>query len=265
MASLQATFYSKALRRLAAFHAFLPVDPMDDRTPTAKRPLRTLYLLHGLHGISSDWAYGSRAQELSFRFGMAIVMPTGENSFYLDDEEKAELFGEFTGKEIVEFTRSMLPLSDRREDCFLGGYSMGGFGAIRNGLKYSGTFGGVVALSSALITRTVAAMKPGYKSDIADYPYYRRVFGEPEALLGSDRDPEALVDGLLASSRPFPKLYLACGTEDFLIQENRAFHGFLEGRGVRHRYVESPGAHDFKYWDEHLEKALAWIDQGCGD
>lgn len=78
-------------------------------------------------------------------------MPSGENRFYLDDEKSGELYGEFIGKELVEFTRKLFPLSDKREDTFIAGLSMGGYGAIRNGLKYAENFGCVIGLSAALV------------------------------------------------------------------------------------------------------------------
>jgi putative tributyrin esterase len=261
MASIQATFFAKTMRRQVSFHAFMPKEGIEipGMPPAARPPLKTIYLLHGFSGICADWAYGSRVQELSMRHNIAVVMPSGENSFYLDDEDKGELFGEYVGRELVEFTRALFGLPDRREDTYIGGFSMGGFGAIRNGLKYHQTFGGIVALSSALIARQVSTMRPGYENPIAKYEYYRRVFGEPERVLGGDRDPEALARKIESGGADFPRIYMACGTEDFLLKENRDFHGFLESRGIRHEYREGPGQHDFEFWDRHIGAAMEWM------
>jgi putative tributyrin esterase len=261
MAYIQATFFAKSMRRQVSFDAFIPKEELSipGAPPGARPPMKTIYLLHGFTGICGDWGFGSRVQELSMRYNAAVILPSGENSFYLDDVEKGELFGEYVGRELVEFTRSLFGLSSRREDSYIGGFSMGGFGAIRNGLKYHETFGGVVALSSALIVKQVSAMKPGYTSPIADYGYYRRVFGEPEAVLGSDADPEALVERLKRDGADFPRIFMACGTEDFLLAENRDFHECLLRQGVPHEYREEEGQHDFRFWDRQLELALRWM------
>jgi putative tributyrin esterase len=261
MAAIQATFYAKTLRRLVTFHAFIPKDTIDvPGLPISPRPpMKTIVLLHGFQGIGSDWAFGSRIQELSLRHNFAVLLPSGENSFFLDDVEKGELFGEFVGRELVEFARSLFGLSANREDTFIGGYSMGGYGAIRNGLKYHATFGGIVALSSALIIKSISRIKPGYSNPIANYDYYHRVFGNPAKLPGSDKDPEALAESVRKAGAATPRLYMACGSEDFLVAENREFHEYLLRQRIEHRYEEGVGVHDFKFWDEYIERALAWI------
>jgi Predicted esterase len=265
MASIQATFFSTSMRRLVSFDAFLPVETIEipGVSPAPRPPMKTIYLLHGYSGICSDWLYGARVQELALRLNYAVIMPSGENSFYLDDVEKGELFGEYVGRELVEFTRKLFGLSPRREDTYIGGYSMGGYGALRTGLKYRETFGGIVALSSALIIKSISKLKPGESTPIASYDYYRRVFGDLGALVGSDKDPEALAKKIKAEGSPEPLLYMACGTEDFLLAENRDLHEGLVRAGFDHNYVEGPGVHDFKFWDDYLERALVWLGE-CG-
>lgn len=78
-----------------------------------------------------------------------MVMPSGDNAFYVDQPKGHNNYGEYIGQELVRLTRKMFPLSRKREDTFIGGLSMGGYGALRNGLKYSDTFGAVIALSGA--------------------------------------------------------------------------------------------------------------------
>ncbi|HEY8363160.1 MAG TPA: alpha/beta hydrolase-fold protein [Tissierellaceae bacterium] len=260
MALLQVNFASKTLRKIVVFCATIPLDtieePMEERQE--RKPLKAVYLLHGYTGHYMDWVWGSRIVELSQKYNIAVFMPSGENSFYLDDEDKGEFFGEFIGKELVEFTRRMFPISNKREDTFIGGLSMGGYGAIRNGLKYNETFGRIIALSSALIIRKIAGISSDFRDAIADYKYYRRVFGDLDQLIGSDKDPEALVLKLKDMNADIPKIYMACGTEDFLLAENREFYNFLVKEKIDVTYEEGPGAHDWKFWDEYIEKALIW-------
>ncbi|MGE5614684.1 MAG: alpha/beta hydrolase [Bacillota bacterium] len=260
MALLQVNYFSKSLRRITTFNTLLPLDTYGtpEQNETFRQPVKALYLLHGYTGNYTDWVCGSIIRELSSKYNIAVFMPSGDNFFYLDDTDMGALYSEFVGNELVEFTRKMFPLSGNREDTFIGGLSMGGYGAIRNGLKYSHNFSRIIALSSALITYKIAGIKPGFKDMVADYNYYARVFGDPDSLLGSDRDPEAIIVKMKKEGLSIPEIYMACGTEDFLLNENRRFHEFLVSEGVEHTYIESPGAHDWKFWNEHIEKGIEW-------
>lgn len=257
MALLQVNYASRALKKNTTFQALIPIDTLDAANQK-KKNLKSIYLLHGYSGNYTDWVCGTKIQEISTRCNIAVFMPSGENSFYLDDNDKGELFGEYVGNELVEYTRSLFPLSNKREDTFIGGLSMGGYGAILNGLKYSENYSKIIALSSALITNKIANIPAGYKDEIADYKYYSRVFGNLRRLKGSDRDPETLVTDMKKKKAPIPEIYMACGTDDFLLGENRSFHNFLEAEQVGHTYLESPGVHNWDFWNEHIEKALIW-------
>lgn len=260
MALLQVNFFAKTLRKLVTFNALVPIDTFEipGEEKIERGPMKALYLLHGYSGNHTDWVCGSKIQELSLKYNVAVFMPSGENNFYLDDIDKGELFGDYVGNELVEFTRKMFPLSDKREDTFIGGLSMGGYGAIRNGLKYNNNFSRIIALSSALIIKNIAGIPEDFKDPIADYRYYRRVFGDLNELLGSDKDPEALIVNLKKENAFIPQIYMACGTEDFLLTENRSYSDFLVSENIDVTYLESPGIHDWNFWNEYIEKAIIW-------
>ncbi|WP_240647272.1 hypothetical protein [Paenibacillus nanensis] len=101
-------------------------------------------------------------------------------------------------------------------------------------------------------------IQPGYHNGIAGYGYYRKVFGDLDNVLGSDKDPEELIRHLKKEGLPIPSIYLACGTEDFLLDVNQRFQRFLEDEGVEHTYKENPGAHTWDFWNEHIGDALEW-------
>lgn len=263
MATLHMSLYSKVMHREVKITALVPTDQLEQTSEDGKK-LKSLYLLHGYAGSSTDWLYNTRIRELSEKHSIAVIMPSGENHFYLDDEDKDERHAEFLGSELVELTRRILPLSRERQDTFIGGLSMGGYGAIRNGLKYAGTFGGIIGLSSALIVHSIAGITPDFQNGIAGYSYYRRVFGDLDHLLGSDKDPEALVSGLKAAGADIPRIYMACGTEDFLLNENRRLHDFLASEAVAHTYKEAPGEHNWDFWNHYIAEALVWAVQNNG-
>lgn len=263
MAMLQVQYYSNSMRREVTFNALIPLDDMviPGQAESEKKPLKSLYLLNGYTGSYTDWISFTKIRELSNKHRIAVFMPAGENHFYVDDEDKGSLYGEYVGNELLAFTREMFQLSHRREDTFIGGLSMGGYGAIRNGLKYAENFSRIIALSSALITYKIAGAKSDYNDGVADYKYFTRIFGNLDGLKGSDKDPEALVMSLKRTGAAVPKLYMACGTEDFLLDVNRQFNEFLVSEQVDVMYLESPGGHTWDFGNEYIMKALDWAMQ----
>lgn len=267
MAIFKARAYSPSLRRQVKFNVCLPTDEIElPGIPTyeQKDNFKTIYLLHGHGGNEDDWLYGANIDMLSMKYNVAVVMPSIENSFYLDDPNREAFYARFVGEELVDYTHRVFPLSNRRGDTVIGGLSMGGYGALRTGLYYHETFGSILAFSSALITDDVSILAPGQSNDIAGYAYYRHVFGPLDALRGSDKDPKALAEQLLADGAELPGIYMACGTEDFLLEENRDYHRHLEHLGIAHTYEEAPGEHDWAFWDIFIDKALAWYAGSAG-
>ena len=153
----------------------------------------------------------------------------------------------------------MFGLSDKKEDTYIGGLSMGGFGAIHTALAYPDTFGKMFGLSSALIIHDIMGMKEGAANEVADYDYYHKVFGDLDQLETSHANPEYLVKERLEKGDTIQPIYMACGTEDFLLEQNRAFRDFLKESGVELTYHESKGIHDWDFWNEYLEKAIRWM------
>lgn len=236
----------------------IPLDAPPELGGNMPEKFPCLYLLHGYGGCQTDWLFGAPIRELSLKYKLAMVMPAIENSFYLNDDKRCAMYEDYITKELPEFICKVFPVSDKVKDTAIAGLSMGGFGALHSGLAAPETFGNIIALSSALITDEVANMKDGQGNQIAPYSYYVHTFGEPPSLLGSHNDPKALAKQLSEKNR-LPGIYMACGTEDFLIDKNRNFHEYLESLGVEHVYVEGSGVHDWKFWSEYIQKALEWL------
>lgn len=259
MAFLEVNSFSTALFRNQSFHIVLPNDlpePMRAGNQHYDRDTKTLLLLHGFSGNSKDWMLGSLAQDLAVKYNIAIVTPSGENSFYLDQKGTGRAFGRYIGQELVDYVRKTFGLSDKKEDTFIGGLSMGGFGAIHTGLMYPETFGGMFGLSSALIINKIKGIKEGYQDEVADYDYYRSIFGDLDNLDESENNHEYLIKKRIENGEKIQPMYLACGTEDFLLEANREFHEFLTKNNIEHIYKESAGIHDWAFWNEYLEKAI---------
>lgn len=262
MAIIQANFMSKTLMRTVPINVILPADKMTfpGMPQREDKPFKTLYLLHGVFGSYVDWLSGTRVQRWAEENDLAVVMPSGDNAFYEDNPGAGNLYGQFIGQELVEITRKMFPLSHRREDTFIGGLSMGGFGALRNGLKYHDTFGAICAFSSALVLDTAPQSSYDAPFFLSNRHYFENCFGKDlETAVQDDRNPTALVPMLAKEGVSFPKIYMACGVDDSLLEANRSFSRLLTENGVEHTYVEGPGAHEWDFWDTYLKKAIEWL------
>jgi len=259
MAYFRIDYFSNALRRQASFEMLVPNDLRADipgqESAYARRPMKTLFLLHGYTGKAGNWVPEYLAQQYNF----AIVMPSAENSFYLNGLSTGHAFETLVAEELVSYVRRTFGLAQGPEDTFIAGLSMGGFGALHTGLAHPDVFGKIGALSSALIVHEIARMKPGEDNGMANYEYYRQCFGDLATAEERECNPETLVKNLLAEGKKLPEIYQCCGTEDFLIENNRAFHRFLADAGVKHEYVEGPGQHDMAFWSEYIVKIVEWM------
>jgi len=256
MAYYRIEYFSNALHRTTSFEMLIPNDFREDIGQEApKGPMRTLFLLHGYTGKAGNWVPEGLPQQYNF----AIVMPTAENSFYLNGLSTGHAYQTMLGEELVDYVRKTFNLARSAEDTCIAGLSMGGFGALHTGLAYPDRFGRIGGLSSALIVHGIAGMKAGDSNPVANYEYYRECFGDLDALERSDNNPEVLVKKLKAAGAKLPGIYLCCGTEDFLLENNRAMHRFLVEEGVAHEYHEGPGRHDMAFWSEHIVKVVKWM------
>ncbi len=259
MARLQIEYFSGALRRTTSFEMLIPNDfgasfPWENKE-TQDKPMSTLFLLHGYTGKAGNWV----PEGLPEKYKFAIVMPTAENSFYLNGEATGTAYQTLVGEELVDYVRRTFGLCRGPEDTCIAGLSMGGFGALHTGLAYPETFGKIGALSSALIVHEIAKLKPGESNAVANYAYYASCFGDLPTAEERDVNPEVLAKKLKDAGKKIPEIYMCCGTEDFLIENNRELHRFFEKEGIPHEYHEGPGTHDMVFWREYIAKIVEWM------
>ncbi|MDD3810293.1 MAG: alpha/beta hydrolase family protein [Erysipelotrichaceae bacterium] len=261
MATITVNFMSKSLMRNVTMNVILPVDKFSftGETQPEATSFKTLYLLHGIFGDHNDWISGTSIKRFAEQRNLAVVMPSGENMAYLDQEAAQTMYGEFIGREMVEITRKMFPLSSKREDTFIGGLSMGGYGALRNGLKYSDTFSHIIGLSSAIMTDMLKGMSEVGSSPMFSRSYMETIFGDLDKVEGSDKNPLWTISKLKEQDAPLPKVFLACGTSDPLLPTNRKFKESLDNEGIENTYKEGAGAHEWDFWNRYIEKALDWL------
>lgn len=261
MALMQINLFSSSLMRTVPIQVILPADKLTPPSvkPREDKPYPTLYLLHGIFGNCTDWLSNTRLMRYAEENDLAVVMPSGDNAFYVDQTNVNNNYGIFVGKELVELTRKMLPLSHRREETFIGGLSMGGFGALRNGLKYSETFGRIIALSSALIVEGLTNRTNETPFFIERRDYAEAIFGNLENVMDSDKNPAFLARQIAKNHGSFPEIFMACGEQDSLLPANEAFMRLLLSLHANVTFETAPGGHDWDFWDQFIQKAIQWL------
>lgn len=258
MALIQVDFYSDTLRKIVPFTALIPNDPREEQVQPAEG-YPALYLLHGFTGNCTDWVTNTRIAELSSKYEIAVIMPSGENSFYVDDGEMYALYGKFIGEELIDYTRRLFRLSEKRENTAIAGLSMGGYGAMRNGLKYADRFSAIMSYSGAFIEQMIIDNGILTDDEVTSAVYKRRVFGDPLELSESDKNPAFLVKQLAEKGIPALRIFMTCGTEDALVEVNRKTMDMLAAAGLDVTYLEDSGEHNWDYWNKYLETSLQWL------
>ena len=153
MSNATVRFYSNCLRRSTTFQMYLPYDerqgfPVDKKDQPKGKP-KTLFLLHGFTGDAGNWI----PEYLSDKYNFAVVCPSGENSFWLDGISSGHEFCKFLGEELIGFVRKAFHLAENKDETYIMGMSMGGFGALHTALYYPDVFGKAAGLSKMPLRR----------------------------------------------------------------------------------------------------------------
>ena len=258
MAYIQCRFFSEVLGLSTSMSVILP-EPSKSQIGMAgsnvSGPYPTLYLLHGMSDDDSIWMRRTSIERYVSSLGIAVVMPQADLSFYTDMAE-GNRYWTFISEELPRICRSYFPLSDQREDNFVAGLSMGGYGAFKLALRKPDQFCAAASLSGALnISRNLIDEARGDKEITS---LYKRIFGA-EGPQGTHNDLLTIVQEVAKLDGPKPLLYQCCGTEDFLYQDNLIFRDACRASGLPLTYNEGPGSHDWAYWDARIQDVLSWL------
>jgi S-formylglutathione hydrolase FrmB len=255
MAQLRCDFFSEVLGLSTSMSVILPQETssqigMRGSVHGADNP--TLYLLHGLSDDDTIWCRRTSIERYVAPLGLAVIMPQVHRSFYTD-EVHGNRYWTFLSEELPVIARAFFRLSDRREDTFVAGLSMGGYGALKWALREPDRFAAAASLSGALdIAGRQRAGGPPEDPDRLN-----RVFGD-KPVAGTGNDLMWLLDQT-DTSAAVPRLHVSCGTEDALYDANRTFHDACRANGVDVTVDFGPGEHDWGYWDAKIQEVLAWL------
>jgi S-formylglutathione hydrolase FrmB len=222
---------------------------MTGKAGDKKHPV--LYLLHGMSDDHTIWLRRTSIERYVSDLGIAVVMPAVARSYYTDMHTGLK-YWTFVSEELPRLAESFFPISDKREDTFAAGLSMGGYGAFKLALARPEKFAAAASLSGALDPMELSKHMP---DRIAEH---YSIFGD-KPVYGTANDLFHLSHELANSSAAKPKLFQCCGTEDFLYQDNLKFKNHLNAHNFDLTYEEGPGTHEWGYWDTNIQRILRWL------
>jgi len=247
MAFFQCNIRSGALGDATTFNIIYPERPGVKKYPT-------LYLLHGYSDDHTVWMRRTPIERYVEKYQLAVVMPDVQRSFYCDYRGQIRgQFWKYVSQELISVTRRMFYLSERREDTFVAGLSMGGFGAFKLALNCPETFAAGASISGALDMNRLLRGENWddknelrlYMDDLAEFP------GSINDLFSAAQKTDKLAVK--------PRLFQCCGTGDFLYEANIKFREMVKNLSYDYTYEEGPGEHDWEYFDIGIQMILPWL------
>jgi S-formylglutathione hydrolase FrmB len=252
MALVRCDFYSEVLEVGTSLTALLPQageTQVGVSGTGASGDFPLLYLLHGLSDDATGWQRYTSVERYAAELGVAVVMPQVGRSFYAD-EPHGGAYWTFLSEELPTVVESFFRVSRRREDTFVAGLSMGGYGALKWALRQPDRFAAAASLSGALDVVGLGRL-----------PERREFF---DRVFDGDVPPDDDLFALLAAADvdTLPSMYVGCGTEDALYDGNVRFVDEAVADGVDVHVDFGPGEHEWGLWDRAVRDVLAWLPIG---
>ena len=244
---------SKLTAREMPYRIILPVNYKRDK----EKRYPVIYLLHGLTGHFDNWTDKTKLAEYAARYNYIIVTPEGNDGWYTDSASAAnDKYESYIIRELIpEIDKNFHTIADKNYR-FIAGLSMGGYGALKFGLKYpemfslAGSFSG--ALQAASFTDKI--LGNGWKA-LTDS--ITSVYGAEDSLTRKENDIYKIVREMPAEKiKALPFFYFDCGTEDGFFAGNREFAALLLEKKIPHEFRQLPGRHDWRFWEAQVQEFL---------
>lgn len=251
MAFLELRYFSNALQKQTAVNVLLP-------DISVEGPYCVMFLLHGLSDDYSIWSRRTSIERYVDGLPLIVVMPDGGRGFY-SDAVQGYAYETAIAQELPAIIEAYFPT--KLPWCATG-LSMGGYGAAKLALKYPERFKSGHSHSGAVLFGHLTFEENGARRDLgsAIEQEFRRILGENPT--GGPNDLCFAAGSLPPSQRP--SIRIDCGTDDFLLADNRQFHEYLNSIDFCHEYEEFPGSHEWSYWDRHVQEALEFHRRNLG-
>ncbi|MCH1981520.1 prolyl oligopeptidase family serine peptidase [Ruminococcus sp. OA3] len=257
MALFQGNIFPKTLGFETQVYVSLPYD---GHRYQKDGPSRTLILLHGISDNASGWIRHGLADELAAQYNIAVIVPEGHKSFWLDMKHGGHYTEYLTG-ELPELMEKMFHIPADSDHLMIAGLSMGGFGALHAALSEPGVFAAVGSFSG--VTDISAFFHQaeilGKTSDCGANFINEIVAVVGEGGIPREKDQLCYLAKNLSTAEA-PDIYLACGTEDLLVyRQNTAFYDLLCKCHLDVVYETWEGIHDWVFWRSALNRFLEHV------
>lgn len=215
-----------------------------------------LWLLHPMGCNGADWSRFSQIETFANDKSIVVVCPTIMNAFWTDEPVAGgNKWQTLVTEELWTQVHGMFPTSPKREDNFVAGNSMGGYGAIKFALSCPDKFSHCASFSACLdIPIRYAEGRDSIHTGV------ERAFGSRESVKGGDNDLLALAERLLHSGKPLPRIYVSCGNEDKFFSCNVEMKEALLKMGYDLTWKEDNCGHEWRFWNREIENVLNWIE-----
>ena len=245
-------FKSELVGEVLPYDALLPAGYAE-----SNKRYPVLYLLHGLFGRYDDWVTRTNLAEYAADYDLIIITPEGHDSWYTDGSgAPSAKYESYVVRELVSDVDTRFRTIKDRRARGIAGLSMGGYGALKFGLKYPDQFTFAASLSGALDPAVRSEDHPGFIWDILR-PSINIVFGPVGSQTRKTNDLHQIARSLSASQvSSLPYLYLDCGLEDGFLTTNRELADILLTKKIPHQYRQLPGGHSWAYWDQQVKEVL---------
>jgi putative tributyrin esterase len=222
---------------------------------------KVLWLLHGTYGDHTDWLRRTNIEVYACEKDLIVVMPSALNSNYSNWDSAMMGYGmyDYLTEELMPLIYNWFPASDKREDNFIAGLSMGGRGTIKYAVNHPERFAAAAVLSAAPVDYSKLTEEELQQDDMFTVRLRGMVenAGGLEKFIHSNENVWAIMDSLVDSGK-LPRLMFACGKADTMIFENlKLFREHAEEVGIKadYWYLEGYG-HEWRFWDLAIQQAL---------
>ncbi len=261
MAFVELNYGSYYLGMDSSVSVFLPEKRLQKPEAQPERKYPVLYLLHGHSDDHTAYVRKGITEILVRELELIVVMPNGHRSFYTDAKQ-GHLYESFITEELPVVIENYFPASSLREDRFIAGLSMGGYGALKLALNHPALYAAAASMSGAVFPRMTENEETRSMFVVPDmFQNLENVFGSEADFQESGSDLIYMARKVNSSSGPKPRIFQCCGTEDPLIRDNRRLRDVFEKelKNISYTYKESPGIHNWFYWNQALADILEFL------
>ncbi len=245
---LTCNFYSYVLFRAVDITVVIPsatcpesLGMGDKPTHVVKEKYPVIYLLHGFGNNNMQWTGYTNVEMYAEENRIAIVNMAAENKAYA--KVGGDDFFRFVEEELQEFVTNMFPISDKPEDTYIAGLSMGGYGALLHGLSHPEKYNAIGGFSAGI--------------EINPKTFLSGIAGQQ---VNEEVQDEYNLHVLAKSGKNLPKIYMSCGDKDALYESDHNFYEELKSAGADVTWSETAGrGHEWRFWDEQIEKFIEWL------